>query len=151
MATKKKKAQEFYFKKNIDDGYVVIKFVEKSDGVFEKEAEHFIIGGRCDCQGFQFRGDCRHKKMLDKEVVGEIISLDEARRVAHQILKDFHHLFRVVKLADEPYTRDSEGNVLCITVCLAQPMVESKIMSAGSGAWESCYKDTGVKVRLVIS
>ena len=147
---KKPKPVERYFFQRIEGGHLVIKFIENEDGSYERCSEYSIIGGKCNCTGFQYHGECRHTKMITDGISGTAVSLLEARAIAAQLIMEFGEVFREVRLAEEPYEKDSNGKVITLIIHLAKPIKESSVIPSGSGAWESCLKDSGLKVRMVV-
>ena len=142
-----KKDDGMYFFKKDGEAWRVIKFV-LSEGLLFKDSEYRIERDNCSCDGFKFRGKCRHLDRLNNPDEGLPLTLQDARTSVRNLLDRLREVFASVSLPDEPYERNDAGAVIKATVFVSELKYPSEVLSQGS--WEGCLKDSGLKVRFVI-
>ena len=147
----KPKKEEFHFFKKDGEAYNVVKFVREPEGVFERDAEHRVEYKRCTCKGFQFNGKCKHvAAVYNKGSEGNVLSLSDARKAVSVLIENLRGVFINVSLPAEPYVRNDKGMVTLVSINVGNSKIESSILSKGSGVWEGCLRENGLKVRLII-
>jgi hypothetical protein len=91
----------------------VIRFGRKGED-WEKESEHLVKDGACDCRGFGFRNTCVHLDVASQPIEGKPVPLDDAREAMHKLIRFFGPAN--IQMPETPFEKNAAGQVICVHV-----------------------------------
>lgn len=95
----------------------VVRYAKESGELVEK-SRHVVKSGMCDCEGFGFRKDCKHLKVMSEPIVGVAVDLIEARAILAKLAQEFGTQAR---RPEEPFERDASGMVVALNLDVLGP------------------------------
>lgn len=132
LADVKKKAETIvYFLRRDRYGGTILK-ADVSSGSAEFVNKYDVRLGKCTCEGYKYRGSCKHIKMLERRVeIKNGIEIEMARAFVRMVFHWIEPYFAMTLLDSKPYEKDENGIVLNIRIRGKYPVKPMEL-----GKWE---------------
>ena len=124
----------------------IIKFGKSEEGVLVEEFRYQVKHGVCNCEGFEFRRDCKHLQMANEKIETRPVNLTEARKIMKVLVDQLSgREFDYVRPdPEEPYVQEDGGKVVELKVEARCAQKRPKPLTL-VGTWEGLR----VRVRLL--
>jgi len=148
-AKEKKDARHIYFLTPEGKATRITKWVEGEGNDVIKESSYLVSGAGCQCKAFEFKQSCKHVDMVLNSPPDAAVELSEARKSVRGFIERLRTVYGTVEIPPEPYERNVEGKVTCITIKMGNPAYgKSQIFFPGT--WTGRLSENGLKVRMIV-